>query len=134
VAANNWCDGITPPPSLWLGAPNEALIARDARGNALVRYVGGQPVNTTAFRLPEVAVGQNQYLPLAPEYADGTFLGLFRSIAGGHVDLTGTFTDHNAYVDQITTHARALQAQGYLLEADADAIILRAMLSNIGKP
>jgi hypothetical protein len=50
VAGNNWCDGIEPPPSIWLGAPNDPQIARDASGNALVRYVGGQPVNTTAYR------------------------------------------------------------------------------------
>src|SRR5262249_28525034 len=48
VAGNNWCDGIAPPPSIWLGAPNDPSIARDANGNALVRYVGGQSVNTTA--------------------------------------------------------------------------------------
>jgi len=90
-------------------------------------------VNTTAYRLPEVAVGENQYIPLAPSYDDGTFLGFFRALAGGHVDLTSSFTDHNAYVEQITSHARALQAQRYLLKADADAIIREAMKSDIGK-
>jgi hypothetical protein len=134
VAANNWCDGIQPPPSIWLGAPNDPQIARDANGNALVRYVGTQPVNTTAYRLPEVAVGEHQYIPLDPSYNDGTFLGVFRMIGGGHVDLTGSFTDHNAYVNQITSHARDLQAQGYLLKADADAIIQRASDSDIGVP
>src|SRR4051812_31046918 len=111
VAGNNWCDGIQPPPSIWLGAPNDSQIARDARGNALVRYVGTQPVNTTAYRLPAVALGENQYIPAAPEYDDGTLLGTFRVLAGGHVDLTASFTDHNAYVEQITSLARALQAQ-----------------------
>jgi hypothetical protein len=132
VAANNWCDGIAPPPSIWLGAPNDASIARDANGNALVRYVGGQPVNTTAYRLPEVALGQNQYIPLDPSYDDGSLLGFLRAAAGGHVDLTGSFTNHAAYVNDVTSNARALQAQGYLLEADADAIILRAIQSGIG--
>jgi hypothetical protein len=132
VAGNNWCDGIQPPPTIWLGAPNDPQIARDSRGNALVRYVGGQSVNTTAYRLPEVAVGENQYIPVAPSYDNGTFLGRLRALAGGHVDLTGTFTDHNAYVNEITSHARALQAQRYLLEADADAIIREARQSDIG--
>jgi hypothetical protein len=132
VAGNNWCDGIEPPPSIWLGAPNDLSIARDANGNALVRYVGGQPVNTNEYRLPEVAVGESQYIPLDPSYINGTFLGIFRMIGGGHVDLTGSFTDHAVYVSQVTYHARTLQAQGYLLEADADAIILRAVLSDIG--
>ena len=101
VAGNNWCDGIEPPPSIWLGAPNDPTIARDANGNALVRYVGGQPVNTTAYRLPEVAVGENQYIPLDPSYDDGSFLGFFRMIGGGHVDLTDNFTDHADYVAQV---------------------------------
>ena len=134
VAANNWCDGINPPPSIWLGAPNDDSIARDAKGNALVRYVGQQPVNTDAYRLPEVAVGENQYIPRDPSYLDGTFLGIFRMIGGGHVDLTASFTNHNAYVNQITSHARTLQAQRYLLQEDADAIINKAVQSDIGNP
>jgi len=132
VAGCNWCDGIPPPPSLWLGAPNDAQIARDANGNALVRYVGGQPFSTTEYRLPEVAVGENQYIPFAPAYNTGPFLGLLRALAGGRVDLTSSFASHAGYVAQITLHARGLQARGYLLEADADAIILRAAQSSIG--
>ena len=54
-------------------------------------------------------------------------------LAGGRVDLTATFTDHDDYVSQITFHARDLQANGYLLEADADAIIQRAIESDIGQ-
>ncbi len=132
VAGNRWCDGIAPPPSLWLGARNEAFIARDANGNALVRYVGTLPVTTEAYRLPEVAVGENQYIPLDPAFDDGSFTGFFRVLAGSHIDRTATFTDHAAYVNQVTVHARALEAQGYLLVADADAIIARAASSSIG--
>ena len=134
VAGDKWCDGILPPPSLWLGAPNDPTIVRDAKGNALVRFVGGQPVNTTAFRLPEVAVGENQYIPYAPSYDDGSLPGGLRSVAGGHVDLTGSFTDHAQYVSDVTFHARGLEAGGYLLKADADAIIQRASDSDIGNP
>jgi hypothetical protein len=132
VAGYNWCDGIAPPPSIWLGAPNDPTITRDANGNALVKYVGGRPINTTAYRLPEVAVGENRYIPVDPAYNDGSFLGFFRMIAGGHVDLTGSFTSHAVYVQQITFHARGLEAAGYLLEADADEIIRRANQSDIG--
>ena len=133
VAGNNWCDGIDPPPTLWLGALNDPTIVRDAKGNALVRFVGGEPNNTTAFRLPEVAVGENQYIPLDPSYNDGTFPGLLRMIAGSHVDLTDSFTDHLDYVRQVAFHARGLEAFGYLLEEDADNIILQAIQSDIGK-
>jgi len=133
LAASNWCDGIEPPPTIWLGAPNDPVVVRDAKDNALVTFVGGQPVDTTAYRLPEVAVGENQYIPFDASYDDGTFLGFFRVLAGGHVDLTDSFTDHADYVGQITFHARGLQALGYLLESDADAIVLRAIQSDIGR-
>jgi hypothetical protein len=133
VVGNNWCDGIEPPPTIWLGAPNDPEIVRDAKGNALVRYVGQEPIDTTAFRLPEVAVGENQYIPLDPSYDDGTFLGFFRVIAGSHVDLTDSFTDHLDYVRQVAFHARGLETFGYLLEADTDDIILRAIQSDIGR-
>jgi hypothetical protein len=134
VAGDKWCDGIVPPPSIWLGAPNDSTIVRDAKGNALVRFVGGQPVNTTAYRLPEVAIGENQYIPYAPSYDDGSLPGTLRALAGGHVDLTGSFTSHALYVSDVTIHARALEAGGYLLKADADAIIQRASDSDIGNP
>ena len=126
VAGDKWCDGIKPPLSIWLGAPNESEIARDAKGNALVRFVGGQPVNTTAYRLPEVAVGENQYIPLDPSYDDGSLLGFLRVSAGGHVDLTGSITNPARYLRDVKLHARKLEADGYLLKADADAIILQA--------
>ncbi len=132
VAGNNWCDGIQPPASLWLGAPNSQAIARDAAGNALVSYVGGAPTSTTGYRLPCVAVGENSYIPLDPSYLDGSFPGLFRAIAGARIDRTSTFTNHAAYVAQITQHAQNLQAGGYLLPADASAIIQAAIASDIG--
>ena len=134
VAGANWCDGIEPPPSIWLGAPNDPELVRDANGNALVRFVGGQPVITTAYRLPEVAVGENQYIPLDLFYDDGSFLGYFRVLAGGHADLTDRFTNHANYVEEITSHARGLEVFGYLLKADADTIIQRARKSDIGGP
>jgi hypothetical protein len=133
VAGNDWCDGVEPPPTLWLGAPNDATIARDANGNALVRYVGGDAVTSTAYRLPEVAVGENQYIPVAASYDDGTFLGIFRLLAGGHVDLTDGITSHAQYVADVTQHAEALVADRYLLQADADAIIQQAIDSDIGE-
>jgi hypothetical protein len=133
VAGINWCDGIEPPPSIWLGTPKDTTIARDVKGNALVTFVGGQPVNTTGYRLPEVAVGENQYIALDPSYNDGSLLGLLRFLAGSYVDLTGTFTSHSDYVKAITANARALQSLGFLLKPDADAIIEEAADSDIGK-
>lgn len=133
IAAKNWSNGISPPPTIWLTTANDRTIARDAKGNALVRFVGGQSYSGTGFRLPEVAVGQNQYIPFATSYNDGTFLGTFRSIGGSHIDLTHTFTNHAAYVADVTFHARGLQGAGYLLQADADAIIQQAEQSSIGR-
>jgi hypothetical protein len=128
VAGDRWCDGIPPPSSLWLGAPNEARLARDANGNALVTHVGGQQVSTSAHRLPAVAVGENQYIPFDPSTIGGSVLGQLSALAGGHID----FTDHDDYVAQITQHANGLVALGYLLQADADAIIQEAIQSDIG--
>jgi hypothetical protein len=132
VAGNDWCDGIAPPASLWLGAPNRRQIFRDANGNALVRFVGTHAVSSLDYRLPEVAVGENQYIAVAPQFDDGTFTGMLRTLAGSHVDLTSQFTDHAAYVQAVTVHANDLVAQRYLLQADADAIIDRANQSSIG--
>ena len=56
-----------------------------------------------------------------------TFLGFFRVLGGGHVDLADSFTNHADYVSQIAYHAWGLQAGGYLLESDFDAIVLRAL-------
>jgi hypothetical protein len=134
VAGNDWCDGVEPPASIWLGAPGDSRIVRDADGNALVTSVGGQAVNTTGYRLPEVAVGKNQYIAFDPSYNDGTFIGLLRALAGGYVDLTGTFTSHSDYPKQIKYQAQSLQALGYLLKPDADAIIREAAGSDIGNP
>ena len=39
--------------------------------------------------------------------------------------LDSELTAHNAYVEQITSLTRELQAQGYLLKADANSIIPR---------
>lgn len=133
VAGNNWCDGVEPPPSIWLGPPRDPTITRDDNGNALVRYVGGEAVETNAYRLPEVAVGENRYIAFDPSYVDGTLIGLLRAIMGGFVDLTDNFADHDDYVEQVTAHARRLQEDGYLLPADTDAIIRRAIDSDIGR-
>jgi hypothetical protein len=132
VAGDNWCDGIQPPASIWLGAPNDPQIARDQNGNALVTYVGGLPYGGTGYRLPAVAVGENRYIPFDPSYNTGPWLGWLRALSGSHVDLTGNFTSHAGYVAAITLHAVWLQGAGYLLQEDVDAIILDATLSSIG--
>jgi hypothetical protein len=61
------------------------------------------------------------------------FPGFFRVIAGSHVDLTDNFTSHTEYVRQFAFHARGLEAFDYLLEVDADDIILRAIQTDIGR-
>ena len=83
-------------------------------------------MNTIAYRLPEVAVGENQYISLDPSYDDDSLLGFLRLAAGGHVDLTDSSNHPAQYLRDVKWHARMLEASGYLLESDADAIILRA--------
>jgi hypothetical protein len=129
-ASSQWCDGVPPPPAAWLGAPGDATIARDAKGNALVRYVDGLATATTYYRLPEVAVGLGRYIGYDGSYESTDWL---RLLAGAFVDLSGTFTSHQQYVDQIRDHARFLRQQRYLLEADEQAIIGAASSSTIGE-
>lgn len=38
-------------------------------------------MSTTAYHLPPVAAGENQYIPFAPSYLDGSALGRFRAHA-----------------------------------------------------
>ena len=83
-------------------------------------------MNTIAYRLPEVAVGENRYLPLDPSYDDGSLLGFLRMAASGRVDLADGITNPAQYLGDVKWHARMLEAGGYLLGSDADAIILRA--------
>jgi hypothetical protein len=130
VAGLDWCAGMDPPPSIWLGARRDTTIARDAKKNALVRYVGGAPVDPDRYRLPEVAVGQNRYIAFDPDYRNA---GHLRPLLGAFVDLTASITDHDAYVGQVTGLARELQDHRYLLKADADVIIRTASDSDIGK-
>ena len=69
---------------------------------------------------------------MRPCSIDGSLPATLRALAGGHVDLTDSFHDHELYVEEVTFHALALEAGGYLLEADADAIIQSASDSDIG--
>ncbi len=145
VAADQWCDGVEPPPSIWLGQPHNQGVARDAKENAVVRFVGGEAIETDRYRLPEVAVGQNQYVAFDPAYRGPNVVTgpaepaeptahrqALRAFFGGFVDLTDTFTSHEDYVTQITDHAETLRAQRYLLDEDAAEIIRRAEESSVG--
>ncbi len=128
VAGLNWTYGVEPPPSIWLGAANDPTIARDAKENALIRFVGGGAANTPFYRHPEVAVGLGRYIAVfrSPDH--------LRSLAGEFIDLSRSFTSHEAYVAAITEHATFLRDARYLLPADAAAIIERAQESTVGKP
>ena len=69
----------------------------------------------------------------APCRTSAAVPGHIRALAGGRVDLTGEFTDHDAYVEQVESHATALEEAGYLLAADADAIVQAAEDSDVGQ-
>ena len=84
-------------------------------------------VRSTVF----TAVGQEQ-ADARNTMTDDFLFGL--GLGGGHVDLTDSFTNHEDYVLEVAYHAWGLQALGYLLESDADAIIWRAIQSDIGGP
>ena len=80
------------------------------------------------MRLPQVAVGLGRYLAWktgAPT-AEETFSGSF-------VDLSGNFTDHQAYVNDIRSQARQLVRDGYLLVEDAARLVAEADSSAVGR-
>jgi hypothetical protein len=120
-----WCRAAA---SVWPGGHDDKAIARDAKGNALIRYVGGSPVSTTYYRHPEVAVGLGQYFGLYPSS------NLLRANYGGFVDPSFTFTTHNQYVAATTAHANFLRDARYILPSDAAAIVQRAQDSTVGGP
>jgi hypothetical protein len=68
---------------------------------------------------------------LSISYGTGMLSPDRESFISSDVDLAGSFTDHTDDVWQTTFHAPGLEAFGYQLEADADAIIQRAIHSDI---
>jgi hypothetical protein len=128
VAGLQWCDCVEPPPSVRLGGHDDKTFARDAKGNALIRYVGVSPVSTTYYRHPEGAVGPGQYFGLYPSS------NLLRADYGGFVDPSFTFTTHNQYVAATTAHANVLRDARYILPSDAAAIVQRAQDATGGGP
>jgi hypothetical protein len=117
------------PPSIWLGARNDNTIARDSGGNALVRFVGGHPVVTQGLRMPEVAVGLGQYIAVDTRFQN---TDLLRAIGGSFVSHADQFKGHRQYVSAIVGRVKDLSSRGYLLPADATAIISRAEATLVG--
>jgi hypothetical protein len=140
VAGDRWATGVAdPPPSAVLANDANATdgIARDENGNAL----GG-------IRLPDLEVGRRRYIALAVSappasagLSEDTYpLGL--PMFGGLEDLACTpkadgsarFPDHETYVRRFSEAAQQLVADGYLLQDDADRMIVEAQASSVGTP
>jgi hypothetical protein len=145
VAGDRWVrSGVEPPPTTLLeSAPAgqidpvygvETGIARDGDLNAL----GG-------VRLPDLAVGRARFVASDPATLPPGFPPVFAVLTGSMVDLAceplpGSDTDeprfrnHGDYVNAFVRQVDELRRQGFLLEADAEAMKERAAESAVGKP
>jgi len=135
LAGDQWVRAGTPPPPSALlaqAAPGEidvvygfeTGIARDAELNA----VGG-------IRFPDVEI--DRALFIATFLLPG-FPGLFGPWSGLQcvplADGSSRFASHGDYVQRVVRQANALQTNGFLLPADAVALIQQAAQSEVGKP
>ena len=139
LAGDQWVRAGTPPPPsvLLTQAPPgtidpvygfETGIARDAELNAL----GG-------IRFPDLEVGRALFIA---SLLDVEIIPDFPGIVGAWVDLqcvpladgSPRFRNHGDYVQRVVRQANALQTSGFLLQADAVALIQQAAQSEVGKP
>lgn len=145
VSGDRWVrSGVEPPASqLMHSAPESQIdpvygietgIARDGDLNGL----GG-------VRLPDLNVGRAQFVASDPSTVPPFLPAAFAILTGSTVDLTcesepGSDTDqprfrsHGHYVRAVTRQVNELQREGFLLEADAEALRERAAESDVGKP
>jgi hypothetical protein len=139
LAGDQWVRAATPPPpsALLAQAPAGAIdpvygfetgIARDAELNAL----GG-------IRFPDVEVGRALFIASLLNFE---ILPGLPGLVGAWFDLqcvprpngSSRFANHGDYVRRVARQANALHRSGFLLEADAEALIQQAAESEVGMP
>jgi hypothetical protein len=139
LGGDQWVRAATPPPpsALLAQAPPGAIdpvygfetgIARDAELNAL----GG-------IRFPDVEVGRALFIA---SLLDFEFPPGLHGLVGAWFDLqcvpladgSSRFKSHGDYVQRVVRQANALQGSGFLLQADAAALIQQAAESEVGNP
>lgn len=145
VAGDRWVrSGVAPPPSTLIEQDSSpgvdpvyaelglvTGIARDVDGNAL----GG-------VRLPDLAVGLAQFI--AADFSVEILPGL-AGLVGATVDLACApapgspsgeprFDSHGDYVRRFVDQVNRLQAERFLLAADAETLKEQAAASGVGKP
>jgi len=145
AAGDGWARlGGAPPPSTRIeSAPEgqvdpvygqETGIARDGDLNAR----GG-------VRFPNLHVGRALFVAVDPTTLIPGFPPIFAVLSGSTVDLAcepepgadpdePRFGSHGEYVNAFVRQVNELHQQGFLLEADADALKDRAAASGVGKP
>lgn len=113
-------DGTAPPPSLYIDLNGTNDVARDQYGNAL----GG-------IRIPQLEVPIGSYLP----FNSGPGLCLFAPslFPFSEEELAALYRNHGKYVSQFVKAVNRLQAEGYLLPEDAEAMKEAAAQSPIGQ-
>jgi hypothetical protein len=137
LAGDQWVRAATPPPpsALLAQAPPgttdpvygfETGIARDTELNAL----GG-------IRFPDVEIDRALFIA---SLLDFEILPGFPGLVGAWSDLqcvpladgSSRFASHGDYVQRVVRQANALRGSGFLLEADAVALIQQASQSEVG--
>jgi hypothetical protein len=124
-------NGTPMPAGLVLDTTPENVIARDFGGNAL----GG--VRTTDMDVPIARyIPNNTFDPSLPPELH-SIAELACRLAGSTLRFAPNIIDflyptHQTYVTAVRTRAESLVTEGFLLPEDADLLILRASLSNIG--
>ena len=88
----------------------------------------GWNITATGFHKGQVCNYQGGWIPFARTLAD-------RMVTGDpRLSLTERYGTHAAYVAAVTAAADSIMAQGFLLQADHDALIAAAAASNVLNP
>ena len=113
-------DGTAPPPSLYIDLNGTNDVARDLYGNAQ----GG-------IRIPELEVPIGSYLPF--NSGGGPCIFAPSLFPFSEEELATLYRNHGKYVSQFVHAVNRLQADGYLLPEDAEALKQSASQSGIGQ-
>ena len=133
VAGDAWVrSGTEPPPSTLLdAAPAGEVDPAYGRVTGIARDGG---LNARGgVRLPDLALGRARFIASDPTTLGPGIPPLFAILTGNMVDLAcQRFGHHGEYVRAVARQATDLQRQGFLLDADAEALRQRAAESPVG--
>lgn len=114
LQGHNWVlHGTQPPQSNHLKTLDDGTLDRDVNGNAITVDVNGQIVP----RLPFIELGEGHFIT--------GFAGSYEDVKT--IEALG-FKSHNAYLQMFGKKVADYVKAGYMLQEDADAMLLRAAM------